>query len=94
VTSAVWSIYKYPLSIEYEQVVAMPAGAELLHVADQLGELCVWARVKLPARRSAQRHLRIVGTGHSAHFVGRYVGWALMGDGLVWHVFDYGEVFV
>lgn len=84
------TIWKYDLRVEDEILVEMPAGAELLHVGNQTGEIdrfTVWARV-IPGAHVARR-LLVRGTGHPAPAV-PYVGTAFSGP-LVWHVFDGGE---
>jgi hypothetical protein len=60
-------IYKFVLPIEDEISVEMPVKAKLLHVADQGGQLCLWALVD-PAFPKARRHLGIAGTGNPLDF--------------------------
>lgn len=86
--SAIW---KYPLELQDRQIVQMPDGAELLHVADQDGVLCVWARVD-EQRPPTDRIIYVRGTGHPVERkadgeIHRYVGSAQQGY-FVWHVFD------
>jgi hypothetical protein len=62
-------IYKYPLRIADEQAVPMPAGARILSVQDQDGQLCVWALVDADVHADTRtpmprRTFYIVGTGH------------------------------
>jgi len=69
------TVYRYPLKLEDEQVIEMPAGAEILHVARRenhrvmLGVAGVhdaielWARVD-PDQPVQPRHIRVAGTGH------------------------------
>jgi len=57
------SVYKYPMEYTERQVVELPEGAEILHVGDQLGTVCVWAKINpdLPANKKYM--VTIVGTG-------------------------------
>ena len=73
----------------------MPRGAELLTVQVQRGEAYVWARVD-PSAPVVERDLHVAGTGHplplradGAPFLGTF---QLNGGGLVFHVFDCGEL--
>ena len=56
-------IWKFELRITEVQEVLMPAGAELLSVADQHGNLCLWAMVD-PSEHHQPRVIEIVGTGN------------------------------
>lgn len=101
--SAPQTIWKYELAITDAQLVAMPAGAELLHVGAQRMEvhepgqagvwdaLTLWARVDVSAPMVG-RLIAVVGTGHLCPNPdeGVYVGTAQCGA-FVWHVFDGGE---
>lgn len=85
--SAIW---KYALDPTDRQVVAMPAGAELLHVGMQDGGIRVWVRVD-EDRELQGRIIYIRGTGHTIEDrdggTHQYVGSAQDGS-YVWHVFD------
>lgn len=82
-------VWKYELEISDEQVVEMPQGAELLHIAYQYGKLALWARVIPNAGLPIERRVILVrGTGHPI-WTQPYVGTVLTGA-LVWHVFDGG----
>jgi len=83
-------IWKYELNITDTQAVLMPAGAEILSVANQHGTLCLWATVdETAAGRS--RVIEVIGTGHVIDLYEsnrrRFIGTVLM-DTLVWHVFE------
>lgn len=85
------TIYKYRLKITDEQDIAMPFTAEVLSVAMQRGELCVWALVN-PGLMLENRRFHIAGTGHPAP-IGRFIGTVQQAGGdLIWHVFDGGAV--
>lgn len=72
----------------------MPKGAEILHAAEQHGDIQVWALVDAGAPVKARRFC-VVGTGQSLP-VGdewHHIDSVLVNGGfLVWHVFDGGEV--
>ena len=89
------TIYKYELDIVDEQVVELPYSHRILCVGNQRGVLCMWARVD-PITRAVKRKIIIKGTGHpftESQEAGKYVGTAIFDDlGLVWHVFDGGDV--
>ena len=79
----VWKFTLHP-----DQPVKMPVGAQALYVAEQHGDLCLWALVDDTAEL-APREFLIVGTGHDAGAAGSYIGSALMMGGmLVSHVFE------
>lgn len=91
------AVWKFPIEAAETQAVAMPTGAQLLHVEAQGSGVgarpCVWALVDSDAPK-ATRLLGIVGTGHDAArvFGMPHVGSFLLGQGaLVFHVFDLGE---
>lgn len=83
-------IWKYELQIEDIQEVAMPQFAELLSVANQQGQLCLWAMVDA-SRSMAIRCIEIIGTGNPvAVDMGlerKFIGTAIVGH-FVWHVFE------
>lgn len=82
-------VWKYELRIDDAQVVEMPSDADLLHVAEQNGHLCLWARVIPTGQRPERRKILIRGTG-APIWQQDHVGTVLMDNGLVWHVFDGG----
>jgi hypothetical protein len=81
-------IWKQELAMTDHQVVQMPAGAEVLHVAMQYDNLCVWFRCD-PDAPKVDRRFCIAGTGRDLDGAGKYLGTSiLMGGNLVLHVFD------
>lgn len=86
-------IYKYDLAVRDVQTVAMPRGAQLLHVAVQDREadydrrIQLWAAVDT-SEEVEQRTFFVVGTGHDCPGPDRaeYVG-TVLDDTFVWHVF-------
>lgn len=86
------TVWKFPLRLTYAQQVEMPIGAHVIHVAEQLGILCMWAIVD-PSAPTKSREFLIVGTGHTIpHGPDTiHVGSALCDGGdFVWHVFEQG----
>lgn len=84
-------IYKYPLTQDFTavQTVIMPAGAQVLHVGEQHGMLCVWAMVRQDATPVNYKFF-VLGTGQSIdhlEFDVKFLGSVQMSTGLVWHVF-------
>lgn len=82
------TVWKFVIA-DPETPVRMPEGAEVLHVAEQRGQVCLWALVE-PTARQVDRRFVIAGTGHPlpAHR-GRFVGTVLISGGaLVFHVWE------
>jgi hypothetical protein len=81
------TIWKYPLMVTDFQAVRMPQGAEILSVADQRGELCVWALVD-PDAGLEDRMFYIFGTGNPVNEVipMNFLG-SVQQSVFVWHVF-------
>ena len=81
-------IWKFPLLVQDEQTLSLPAGAQLLTVQMQNGAPCLWAMV---GETEAQEHvaIRMHGTGHTFDATGYvYIStFQMMGGGLVFHVF-------
>lgn len=87
--SDVRSIWKFDLDITDRQTVQMPAGADILDVQFQRGELRVWVLVE-PANPPEPRTLVIVGTGNPVPDRDlRHIGTVQhAGHQFVWHVFE------
>lgn len=80
------TIWKYKLLPECE--IELPAGSEILTIAAQDGDICMWVKHNLE-RTKLPRKFRVYGTGHEiddsvSHF---YKGTAFL-DGLVFHAFE------
>ena len=91
-TSVIW---KYPLADAGEELITIPAGAELLHVGlDPSLQLCVWAACDPEAERVERRILcRDTGDallGSALQTAARFVGTVQRGE-LMIHVLDLGE---
>lgn len=85
-------VFKYPLPYEGKVTVELPKGAEILHVAEQGGSVCLWALVD-PDAPTEKKRFRFAGTGHEiVENLGKHVGTCLMSHNmLVWHVFELEE---
>lgn len=83
-------IWKFELLITDMQEVAMPVGAELLSVANQNGNLCLWAMVN-PSKVNQHRYIEIIGTGNPVYVdMGidrKFIGTVVINQ-FVWHVFE------
>jgi hypothetical protein len=81
----VWKFKLYPGS---QECTEMPEGAEILSVAFQGGDLCMWARVD-PEAILVKRSFTVYGTGHDIEYDNlRFYGTVFTGS-LVFHVFEF-----
>lgn len=80
------TIWKYPLLPHCAHT--MPAGAEILAVAAQSSDFCLWALVD-DDREPQKRHFRVYGTGHPVDekTPSKFLGTAFI-NGLVFHAFE------
>ncbi len=84
-------VWKFSLTLADEQWIEMPEDADLLHVAEQHGDLQLWARVIPTGQKIVRRLILARGTGHPI-WQQPYISTVLTaGDSLVWHFFDGGE---
>lgn len=69
--------------------IGMPKGAQVLAVATQQGNICIWALVE-PDAPVEPRHFNIYGTGLVIpSSPGNYIGTVLIhNDALMFHVFE------
>lgn len=82
------TIFKYVVPLNPDHGITMPKDAELLHVAGQDNNICVWARVQ-PGNRPEKRSIYLAVTGGPVPAKDRYVGSGLLHDGrFVGHVFE------
>jgi hypothetical protein len=71
------------------QHISMPYGSQVIHVAEQHGDLCMWTVGDIGLVKKS-RTFTVVPTGMTFG-EGRHVGSALLEDGLiVMHVFEVG----
>lgn len=87
------SVWKFPLRDDAEAIVRMPRHARVLSVQLQDGLPQVWALVD-PQEPVVRRKFWIVGTGWTFNPVGlgSFVDTIQVDGGLVFHVFDGGEI--
>lgn len=87
------TVWKFPVTMLSDEIsLAMPAGAEVVHVACQSGTLCIWALVD-PRGVPAEHRFFVRGTGQPVEPHLKHVGTALMDgafEGLVFHIFQEG----
>ena len=72
----------------------MPRGATILSIAEQRGDVCMWAEVDPEAPKETRR-FRLAGTGHPmpADEKRRFIGTVLSRNGsFVFHLFEIEEV--
>ena len=80
------TIHKYPLEIKDTQIINMPFGAIIRHVAFQDNALCLWAEV-YPNNPPEPVTIVVIGTGHLIPR-GAYIGTVHDPRGFVWHVIE------
>lgn len=81
-------IFKYviaPTEISSSVRVTMNEDAEVIHIAEQNGMLCLWV-ISDPVKQLRERSFYICGTGHPV-FGLKYLGTAHCKP-FVWHVFE------
>ena len=84
------TVFKYPIKMEtgYTQLMSLPYGATILHVAIQADMLYLWAEVD--TERAMEDHMfRVYGTGekHSPLEHHKYLG--TVHDGaFAWHLYE------
>lgn len=81
------TIWKFQLERREVQTIGMPAGAMVLHVGIQEGEIMLWAAVD-PDRPTVGRNFAIVGTGQPCPTPAEAEYHGTVFDGpFVWHIF-------
>jgi hypothetical protein len=82
------TVWKFAIPIADEFALLMPGAVELLFVATQAEQGCLWARVE-PQNPIEQRRFKLRGTGHDVDFRSRHIGsFMLRGGALVFHLFE------
>ena len=86
------AVWKYPLDLASSQTLALPVGAEIIHVGiDRFNAICMWATVNPKVTNTEHRVFNIVGTGAvELTDAMTHVGSVVQGD-FVWHVFETSE---
>lgn len=87
------TVYKYKLDyMNAVDVIEMPIGAEILHIEEQRGDVCLWATVDKEEQRVKKREFLFYGTGSpidDSRLNHEYIGTVLlMGGSLVLHFFE------
>lgn len=87
------TIWKFSFRLKPEATFSMPKGAEIIHVAEQHGDVHLWAIVD-DAKTAEERKFFLIGTGHPLPDVKlSHLGTALVYHGdLVLHVFEREEL--
>ena len=83
------TVHKYQWPLDMPQVcdIAMPIGAEILHIGNQFEGICFWTRVDSDAP-SEIRRFALCGTGHVCP-PDKHIGTVLLQDGnFVLHIFE------
>jgi hypothetical protein len=80
------TIYKYPLVVGYNGI-SLPLGAEVVHIAEQYGQLQMWVEHDLN-RPLTQRQFNVYGTGHWIHNDNEQHLATVIVDDFVWHVYE------
>lgn len=83
-------IWKWQIPRQATFVLAMPPGAEVIHVAAIGGEGFMWARVDPRTERRVERtfHRRLTGASQPISASARHVGTYIESDGFVGHIFE------
>lgn len=88
--AAIWKFELVPM----DNRIKMPLGSRILSVGVQGAALMMWAVVS-PDLQESQRDIFVAMTGQqytAGQVGGHFVGTLLHPTGLVFHVFDHGEV--
>lgn len=85
-------VYRYPVEVTDQQIITMPTGAEILHIARRDGteDVDMWALVD-PDAAPQIRYFRVAGTGHPLANARRlrHIGTFQLRQGaLVFHLFE------
>lgn len=91
-----FSIWKFPVKIDDEVNVTMPADAKIIKIGMQGAFLCFWAQIGVnengqPLHVSKIKKYLIVGTGmiYDKGQSLRHVETVFQDNGFVWHIFTY-----
>lgn len=87
------TIWKQAIEITHQQLVQLPAGAQIMHVDMQSGIPCIWFMVNTLGMSSFRegRHIRCYGTGHDIIEDPKQLTHlsTVMDGSYVWHFFEY-----
>ena len=83
------TIYKYPISLDSNNI-DLPKNSTILHFGiDGTGYPCIWVLIDTKEEEGETIHLKCVGTGWNlgdSNYT--YIGTTVMSDGLVWHLLE------
>jgi hypothetical protein len=81
-------IWKFTLELTDIQKLTITEGAQILSVANQNGNLCLWVML-VPHLRKVKRTIEIIGTGNPIEegIERKFIGTAVINP-FVWHVFE------
>lgn len=90
-----YTVWKYEVPINFDFTLELPIGAKILKYDTQRNVPMLWVLVN-SANDKEKRKFIMLGTGHERELSPIsliYIGTCLMmGDGLVWHLFEVIEV--
>jgi hypothetical protein len=89
------TIWKFTIQLVDKQVISVPKGTVIRHVAEQNGLVCLWGEVDPDTKVYDDRTVCIYGTGHPLpDNPGEYIGSVMIRNGtLVFHIYeDTGDV--
>jgi len=81
-------VFKYNLDGIRLQTLLLPLRSEILHVDEQNGTLCLWAKVDDMQLLTEPRKIAIVGTGHSLINTNLKHINTIQVDSMVFHFFE------
>jgi hypothetical protein len=84
-------VWKYPLALNRQQMLALPAGSQILSIQYQGDELVLWALVDAGGgNRMERRNISIFGTGSliEDHSMVHLATVQMPGAQLAWHIFE------
>ena len=85
------TVFKYTIPAD-DTIAVLPREADILTVAFQGDDLCVWAKVDTSIEEMEARTFKVFGTGspipQDNEPMYNFIGTAFMNNGLVFHVFE------
>lgn len=81
-------VFKFPLKVtDQPQSLTLPVGAQIVLVAPQREQLCIWIDLNTDSSMQELRRFAVHGTGHDIGDGEKHVGSVLM-EPFVWHVYE------
>ena len=81
------AIYKYELELKDEQVISLPADAEILSIQEQGGSICAWVRLDTQ-KPERDRKIIVCGTGRPIAAKDMLFISTVQTGAMVWHFFE------